>query len=104
MEKANRAAQFLPFDTLTGLREELRRREEIHSRIERKEISEEKKEEISAALTRLERGDVVEITFYYNGHYVLLAERVTAKNVAFGFLTIGENKIFFDDIYEIKIL
>ena len=39
----NRAAQFLPFDALKGLSEEIQSRIERRTRIERKEISEDKK-------------------------------------------------------------
>lgn len=104
MDKANRAAQFLPFDALNGLQEELRKREEIHSRIEKKELNEEKTNLISSTLFRLEKDNVVEVTFFYFGHYVTVTDKVENKNAAYGFLTINGNKIYFDDIYDIKIV
>ena len=41
-DDVNRAAQFLPFDALKGLSEEIQSRIEKRSRIERKELSEER--------------------------------------------------------------
>ena len=72
MNKANRAAQFQPFDALKGLQEELRMREERRNRVEKKEVSEEKAEEISRELIKIQKGSNVEIFFYRNGsHYEL---------------------------------
>jgi len=104
MDKANRAAQFLPFDALNGLQEELRKREEIHSRVEKIEIPEEKLAEISSTLFKVEKDCLAEITFYYCGHYVTVKDRVENKNTAYGFLVVNGSKIYFDDIYDIKIL
>lgn len=50
MNRANRAAQFQPFDALKGLQEELRMREERRNRVAKKEVSDEKAEEISKEL------------------------------------------------------
>ena len=44
MNKADRAAQFQPFDALKGLQEELRAREERRTRVAKKELSEEQME------------------------------------------------------------
>ena len=102
--KANRAAQFLPFDALNGLQEELRKREELHSRVEKIELTEETRDEISKVLSRVEKDSVVDVTFYYLGHYVSLVDKVENKNRSFGFFTINGGKIYFDDIYSIKIV
>ena len=65
----NRAAQFLPFDALKGLTEEIQSRIEKLTRVERKEISDERKEEISSVLCKLEKDMVINLTFYSAGHY-----------------------------------
>ena len=80
MNKANRAAQFQPFDALKGLQEELRMREERRNRVEKKEVSEEKAEEISRELIKIQKGSNVEIVFYRNGSYYELTGCVFAKN------------------------
>ena len=103
MNKANRAAQFQPFDALKGLQEELRMREERRNRVFKKEVSEERAEEISRELIKLQKGSNVEIVFYRNGCYYELTSYVFAKNDTYKYLIIGEEKITYDDIYELKI-
>ena len=104
MNKADRAAQFQPFDALKGLQEELRRREELRTRVAKKEISEEKMEKISFALSKIDKQTEVELTFYSGGHYYSLQGVVTAKNDIYKYLIVEEGKIFYDDIYEIRLL
>lgn len=103
MNKANRAAQFQPFDALKGLQEELRMREERRNRVAKKEVSEEKVEEISKKLIKIQKGFNVEIVFYRNGRYYELTGSVFAKNDTYRYLMIGEEKIPYEDIYELKI-
>ena len=103
MNRANRAAQFQPFDALKGLQEELRMREERRNRVVKKEVSDEKAEEISKELIKIQKGSNVEIVFYRNGRYYELTGYVFAKNNTYKYLIIGEEKITYDDIYELKI-
>lgn len=51
----NRAAQFLPFDALKGLSEELQSRIEKRTRVPKHEFSDEKKEELSKTLVRVDK-------------------------------------------------
>ena len=53
-DDVNRAAQFLPFDALKGLSEELQSRIEKRTRVPRHEFSDEKKEELSKTLVRVD--------------------------------------------------
>lgn len=103
MNRANRAAQFQPFDALKGLQEELRMREERRNRVAKKEVSEERLEEISQELIKLQKGSNVEIIFYRNGRYYELKGCAFIKNDTYRYLMIGEEKIAYDDIYEIKV-
>ena len=103
MNRANRAAQFQPFDALKGLQEELRMREERRNRVAKKEVSDEKAEEISKELIKMQKGSNVEIVFYRNGRYYELTSYVFAKNDTYKYLVIGEEKIAYDDIYEVKV-
>ena len=103
MNRANRAAQFQPFDALKGLQEELRMREERRNRVAKKEVSDEKAEEISRELIKVEKGSNVEIVFYRNGRYYELMGDVFVKNDTYKYLMIGEERIAYDDIYEIKV-
>ena len=70
LTRLERAKQFLPFDALTGLKEELRRREVEH--VEKKELSEEKSEELQEILQELSPGERVIVTYYYNNKYTRL--------------------------------
>lgn len=102
--KANRAAQFLPFDSLKGLQEELRAREEMLLRVEKREIGEDAQNALSEELLKADRGNIVEVTFYLNGHYVTVTNKLTDKNEAYQFIVVGEVKIYFGDIYEMKTI
>ena len=85
-DDVNRAAQFLPFDALKGLSEELQSRIEKRTRVPRHEFSDEKKEELSKTLVRVDKGTVAK------------------NNVVYHYFTIGQKKIFYDDIYQIDIV
>ncbi len=102
--RADRAKQFLPFDSLKGLQEEIKRREEIRSRIDKIELCEEQIEEISEVIGKLVKGMIVEVQFYYNGHYIENYDRLTEINVPYHYLVLGQCRINFSDIYSIKIL
>ncbi len=102
MNKVDRAAQFQPFDALKGLQEELRAREERRTRVAKKELSEEQIEMISTALAKIYKKSKVEITFYRAGHYYNLQGVVGGKSDIYKYLLIGQEKIFYDDIYELK--
>ena len=101
-EEVNRAAQFLPFDALKGLSDELRKREERHSRVEKTELSEEESAIVNNELCKLQAGDTVRISFYYKGHYVTLDGVLTKIVPQMRYLMIGTAKIGFDDIREIQ--
>ena len=103
MNRANRAAQFAPFDSLKGLTEALREKEELMSREEKHTLSEDRQEEISDTLIQLERGMRVEVVFFYNGHYVTLTEKLVDINPQYKYLIVGKAKIYFTDLYEITI-
>lgn len=103
-DDVNRAAQFLPFDALKGLSKELQSRIEKRTRVPRHEFSDEKKEELSNTLVRVDKGTVVRINFYLNGHYIDIEGTVAKNNVIYHYLTIGQKKIFYDDIYRIDIV
>ena len=87
-DDVNRAAQFLPFDALKGLTEEIQSRIEKRTRVERKEISDERKEEISSVLCKLEKGMVINLTFYSAGHYYEVEgvfEKINSLRICFDF-------------------
>ena len=104
MNRENRAKQFMPFDALKGLQEELAKREELHTRVEKSLLSEDIIKEISDVLIKLEIGSKVRIVFYRNGRYYELKGEILKINPTYKFLTTVSKKIYFDDIKEIEIL
>lgn len=108
MPRSERAAQFAPFDSLKGLHEALRRKESEVEVTEKKEVSEERADEISAVLNRAEKGDETETVFYRNGRYLTakgkavvdFCERIIAVTDSYG----KKEYIPIEDIYDVKIV
>lgn len=103
MKRANRAAQFAPFDSLKGLQQALREKEEKMNCIPQKELTEEKQEEISAVLIQLEKNMTVEVIYYLDGHYLTLEGKVRDINLPYKFMLINNTKIHFSNLYKITI-
>ncbi len=104
MKREERAKQFAPFDALTGLHKAMREVELRHERIEKKELSEDRAQYMSAALNKLERGMAVKITYYCGGMYVDVEGRADGVDKTYRYVTIGGGKIYFDDMYDIKFI
>lgn len=103
IRKVNRAAQFKPFD-VHGLQEALLKKEEKHTRIEKREVPDETCAELNNMLIKLRQGMNIEVMFYCNGHYITTRGRVIDKNVPYRYIVIDAMRIYFDDIWEIKTL
>lgn len=104
MNRADRAKQFQPFDALKGLQEELRSREERRTRVAKRELGEEREEEISMELAKIYKRSDVDITFYRGGHYYSLQGTVIEKNDIYKYLIVGQERIYYTDIYELKVV
>ena len=101
VNRVDRAKQFLPFDALKGLKEELRKREEKLALEEKRIISEEKSLIINETLTLLQNGDECMVEYYFRGEYLKIVGKVKVmKNIKQ--IKIADNIINFDDIYEIN--
>ena len=103
MTREERAKQFNPFDAMKGLQEALRDREERHSRVEKHEISEEMAERVSKTICKLERGMKVQISYYCAFHDVVKAGTITDVDYTYKHLKLDNERIWFDDIYSIRI-
>lgn len=102
MPRSERAKQFMPFDTLKGLKNALRMKEYEHERVSKVELSEEKATEISKKLLNLNKNDIVTVKYYNDGHY----KEITGKAkvlIEQHCIEINYNKIDFDDIFDIKM-
>ena len=102
MSANDRARQFLPFDALRGLREAILIKDYEHERLKKKDISEEKMNEMSNILINLERNDVLEITYFTNGVYKKIKGCAKIK-LEENLILVNKEKINLDDIYDIKL-
>ena len=75
MNKVTRAKQFLPFDALKGLQEEIREKEIEYE--EKRDLSEDTLNELNNKFNQLENESYVKITFYKNGKYSKIKGKVT---------------------------
>lgn len=103
-DELNRAAQFLPFDALKGLSEELQSRIEKRSRVDKIELSDESKDAISNVLCRVKKGAEIRVKYYKNGHYLIVEGMVTKISQVYHWLKVVDTLIYFDDIYDISIV
>ena len=102
LTRLERAKQFLPFDALSGLQQELRRREIQY--VEKKELSEEKRDELEEKLRNLSVGEYVIVTYYNNGKYNRLRGRMIYLNPLKRILNVSKIEIPLKDIYNIDII
>lgn len=68
ISKLERAKQFMAFDALKGLQEAYRLKEIEYD--ERKELSEERNEELSDKINQVQEGDLLEVKYYKNRKYI----------------------------------
>ena len=104
MTRQERAKQFQPFDAMKGLQEALRDREERHSRVEKREISEEVMEKLCDTIGRLEPGMIVEIEYYKAFHDIMNRGKIAKVDLVYKYLVLGNEKIRFNDIYDLIII
>lgn len=104
MNREDRAKQFAPFDALTGLREALKRKESEHERQAKKELSEDEIAKINDVMTSLEKGDVVRLTRYYNGRYIVIEDALIGIDPLSHKLLLKNCRIPFSDIMSIEKL
>ncbi len=104
MNRSDRAKQFAPFEALKGLREALKERENRIEKLERAEIAEDKAREIQLELLKVEKGCEIEIDFFNFGSYRRYRGEVSSVDFSLRYLIMENRKIFFDDLYYIKVL
>jgi len=95
-------AQFAPFASLRGYYEQIEKKEELQEA--RRELSEDAQALLSRALSRLEKGQLVQIC-YYNGRRYVTANGILHR-ICFeqGTAKIGELEIKTEDIIRVKAL
>lgn len=100
-ERANRAQQFLPFASLRGYYDLVRKVERVPS--EKHIATEEEVWEISQILGSLSKGDIVKVLYYDTDSYVEIHGAVSEVVSAYRYLRVIKTKIAFDDILKIQI-
>ena len=104
MTLQERAKQFAPFDAMKGLQEALRDREERYSRVDKHDISDEAIEANSIVISKLSKGNIVEVEYYCAFHDICKSGKISECSIPFKFIKLNGEKIFFDDIYSIRII
>ena len=101
MDISNRAKQFMPFDALTGFREALEAKEKIV--VPRMELSEEYKEELDEKMLAITKPNMVSIVHFVKREYIKTTVLVSKIDINDRMIQIVNEKIMFDDIYDIEI-
>lgn len=104
MTRQERAKQFMPFDAMKGLKEALLKREEQHSRVEKRDLSDDEAEELSRTISKLVPRMIIEIECYKSCHDIIIRGAIEKIDIVYKYLIVNKEKIFFDDLYKIKIL
>ena len=104
MTRQQRAKQFQPFDAMKGLKEAISAVEERRARVDKRLLEEDDVKAVNKALIKIEKGMRVKIECYKAFHCVIISGVIDKLNKGLGVLEIGEEKIFFDDIYSIEII
>ena len=99
MSMSNRAKQFAPFDALKGFQEALRKKEKMP--VPKKELAEEKAEEINEKLKQLTTGKLITVVYYNDGEYIQLTGIVVKIEKNKKYLQMAEIIIPIDDISDI---
>ena len=99
MSMSNRAKQFVPFDALKGFQEALRKKEKMP--VPRKELAEEKAEELNEKLKKLTTGKMITVVYYNDGEYIQLTGIVVKIEKNKKYLQMAEIIIQIDDISDI---
>ena len=100
MSREERAKQFMPFAALKGHMEALKRREKIV--VERRELSEEYKEELDHKLRQVRKNDIVTVVYFCKDEYLQMTGMVSKIDETARVLKVVNTKIAFEDLYEIS--
>ena len=100
MDKGSRAKQFMPFDALKGFREAVAEKERII--VPERDLSEEKKEELDWKLRQIQKRDIVTVEYFKDKEYAQVTGMVTRIDDASRTLEIGNTRIDFVNISDLK--
>ncbi|MBR5559536.1 MAG: YolD-like family protein [Oscillospiraceae bacterium] len=101
MPVSERAKQFAPFSALRGLPEELAEKERIIQ--PRKILSSDMAEQLDRMLQTLRPGHMITAVYYSGGGYRKKMGMVAAVDCRLRVLQVVEERIDFDDLFEIRL-
>ena len=102
MKREDRAKQFMPFKALKGYDEALREKEEV--KVSKKEFSREYEEVLDYKLREVKKNDIIKIIYYFKGVCIEKTGKVSKIDSVSRCLYITNDKILFDNIYDIEII
>lgn len=100
MDREERAKQFMPFAALKGYPEALRKKEKMI--VDKKELSEEYKEELDKRLRQVKKNDMITVVYYENQEYIQVSGRVSKIDETARILKIVNTKISFENLLDIR--
>ena len=100
MKISDRAKQFMPFASLRGFDEEIRKKEKVE--IDRRVLTEEELRALNEKILSVKKGDLVGVVYYLYGEYKKTTGIITAIDLALKNITIVKTKLDFEDIYSIE--
>lgn len=101
MPVSERAKQFAPFSALRGLNQALSRVEKV--REPRRELTDDRIEQINRALNRISPGDIVTLVYYEDEEYLQLTGPLTKLDEVGRAVRLGEKSVPIDDLYDVII-
>ncbi|MBO5412999.1 MAG: YolD-like family protein [Clostridia bacterium] len=102
MNRQERAKQFMAFDALKGLQEELRKKEIEYE--QKKEISEWVLEELEDEFRKINIGEKVQVKYYKDGKYKTIVGIVKKINYVEKKFAINEEIINVNDVINLTIV
>lgn len=99
MTREERAKQFMPFAALKGHAEALKKREKVVA--DKIELSEEYLETLNREMSRIQKGDMVTVVYFYKNEYLKLTGMVSRIDETAKILKIVNTRVAFADIYAI---
>lgn len=100
MRREERAKQFMPFAALKGHTEALKKKEKII--VPKIELSQEYQEELDYKLRQVHKNDMITVVYFHKNEYLKVTGLVSRIDETARVLKIVNNKISFDDLYDIQ--
>lgn len=102
MSREDRAKQFMPFAALKGYDEALRAKERVV--VDKKELSEERKEELDNIIHAINKQDMVTVIYFDKDEYLKVTGMVSRLDFDSRIMQVVGTKIDFDNIFSIVLV